>query len=290
VFVEGHARGESARPSIHEARGLPQVDSRVFFVGREPVDDFAGVVSGIDALIIEQRHAAGASAVETVEGFFEGELAQATVAVVRVGRRERPPGGTELTIEVLEVLRIAIDVRLEAGCELRSGAQQVEFFEFESRGVLAALATERDTGIERPHVLGRDFDVDHAIVERNGTHRRVAQIGCLAQNAGRLLEQAGAIQVAAVKQQLEFDGRIARLGMQAIAEARQRCVLVASLDIEEVARIKMNAPDTRALRLELSVGRQARRAGDVSLRCARLEAGQNAGMGRRNRAQTKGKP
>ncbi len=75
-------------------------------------------------------------------------------------------------------------------------------------------------GIERPHVLRRDLDVDDAIVEGDRADLRVAQVSSLAEDARRLLEQIGAVQITAVKQQLVFDRRNARLDVKAIAEAR----------------------------------------------------------------------
>ena len=116
-------------------------------------------------------------------------------------------------------------------------------------GVLAALAAEGNSGIESPDVLRRHFDVDDAVVKRHRPDLRIAQVACVAQDARRLFEQAGLVEVAALEQQLIFDGPLARGDVQAIREARQRGVFVRRLGIEQVARVETDLADAGALLL-----------------------------------------
>ena len=86
--------------------------------------------------------------------------------------------------------RIAIDAGFESGADLRAGAQKIELLELDAGGVLTAAAAEGDAGVERPHVLRGDFDVDHTLMKRDRPDLRVAQVSCVAQDARRLLDQA----------------------------------------------------------------------------------------------------
>ena len=153
-------------------------------------------------------------------------------------------------------LRIAIHVRLEADAELRAGAEEVEFLEFEARAVGAAFAAEGDAGVESPDVLRRDFQVDHAVVKCHGTDERIAQVARVAQDAGRLFDEPRPVQIAALEQQLVFDGRLARGDVQLVAESRQRRVFVGGFGIEQIALVEADLADARALPLQLLVGWQ----------------------------------
>ena len=161
---------------------------------------------------------------------------------------------------------------------------------FEARGVLAALAAEGNSRVESPHVLRRDFDVDDAVVERHGPDQRIAQVARVAQDARRLFEQAGAVQIAAVETAAGLRSSRRASYVQAIAEARQRGVFVGAFDIEQIARVEVNVADARALRFELRVAGQARRARRFGLRRARLDAGQDSACAPGSAARGQGKP
>ena len=157
---------------------------------------------------------------------LERKLAEAAVAVVRVGGRQVPPRRAELAIAIVDELRIAIDVRTTK--PMPSCVPVPRKFSSSSskpRGVLAALASERNAGIERPDVLRRHFDVDDAVVKRHRPDLRIAQVARVAQDARRFFEQAGPVEVAALEEQLIFDGRLARGDVQPIARAATaRCL------------------------------------------------------------------
>jgi hypothetical protein len=216
---------------------------------------------------------------------FEGELSEAPIAVVRVHGRQVPPGRAQLAIAVLDELRITIDAGNEADAELRSGAEKVEFLELDARGVLAALAAEGNAGIEGPDVLRRHFEVDDAVVKRHRPDLRIAQVPCVAQDARRLFEQGGLVEVATLEQQLIFDGPLARRDMQAIREARDRRVLIRRFGIEQVARIETDLADAGFLLLQLGIRWQAGDARRLDLRGAGLDAGKDFCLGKRTRTE-----
>ena len=85
------------------------------------------------------------------------------VAVVGVVERQRPPTARELSVAILEERGGPIDVFGPADPELDAATEQVQLLQFETRGALSALATERDPGVERPNITGLDLDVDDAV-------------------------------------------------------------------------------------------------------------------------------
>src|SRR5688572_19954006 len=96
------------------------------------------------------------------------EFGQPPVAVVGVTRRQVPPRRTKLPVVIGDGLRIAIDVAREAHAQLRAQPEKIEVLELDAAGVLATLAAERESGIERPDILRGDFDVDDAVAVSHG--------------------------------------------------------------------------------------------------------------------------
>ena len=86
--------------------------------------------------------------------------------------------------------------------------------------------------------------------------------------------QPGLVEIAALEQQLIFDGRLARRDVQLVAEPRQRRVFVGGFGIEQIARVEADLADARALPLQFLVGWQIRGARRFGFRRARLDAGQ----------------
>ena len=175
----------------------------------------------------------------------------------------------------MDQLRIAIHVRLEADAELRAGPQEIQFFQFEAGTVRATLATEGDSRIEGPDVPRRHFEIDDTVVKRDGADHRLAQVPGVAQDASRLFDEAGLVELATLEQQLVFDGRLARGDVQPIGEAGEPCVFVGRFGVEQVTLVEVDLADARTLPLQLVVGRQIGDAGGFGLRDARLDAGQN---------------
>ena len=98
--------------------------------------------------------------------------------------------------------------------------------------------------------------------------------------------KAGPVEIAALEQQLIFDGPLARRDVQAIREAGDRGVFVRRFGVEQIASVETDLADARFLLLQLRIRWQTRGARRLGFRCAGLHAGKDLRLGKLERAET----
>ena len=155
-----------------------------------------------------------------------------------------------MPILVLEQRGVAIDARLAGDRQIGSRAEQVELFELEAGRVLAAAATERHAGIQRPDIAGRDRDIDASVVERDRPDGGVVEIPGRAQDARGLVQQALRVGVAALEQQLLANDVWLRADMHSVRKPVQRLVLLGVFQVEDVLGVNEHIADDGALAFE----------------------------------------
>ena len=256
--------GVAGAPAQHlpgdEALRPTAVDRRRFLAHEVLVDDLAPVVARVDALVVKERRACGPARIERIEVVVEQQALALAVAVVGVVERQRPPAAAQLAVAVLEQRRGAVDALVARDAYLGAEAEQVQLFELEARGVLAARTAEGDAGVQRPDIVGGDLDIDDAVAQRHRLDARIVQVARAAQQTRGLLQHAPVVGVAGPEQQLVGDHRLAGTDVQLVGEAEEAGVLLGDGGVEDLERPDTDLADAYAGGGELGVGGQVARA------------------------------
>ncbi len=206
------------RPAFLQAARPAAVGGGFLRANAKLIADLAEVVQRVGALIVLPAEACRPARIERIERMLEGELFGASVAVVGIVPRERPPRAEKLRIDIFHRRRRAIDVRLALETQLFAATEEVQFLDADAGRVLAALASIRDAGIERPDIVSDYFNVDDTVVPRDRPNIRVLKISRASQNAFRLLQQPSVVLLAFREEQLAADRCAPRAQMQLVGE------------------------------------------------------------------------
>ena len=251
IVLKAHAEGVAPDPAVDQALRPTAEDLGPVLTVAIFADHVAGVVEGIDAVVLGCRDAGRPTRVQRVERAHHRGCVTPAVAVLRQAVAQIGPGAERALVGNLELVAAAIDIGGAAEAHRYAGPEQVVFLDADPARVRSACATGADARVERPGVPCLHFDIDHAIAIGHRAELHVVEIAHAAQQAFALVDHPHGERVAALEQQRTFDDVGARSNVQRVGPAKQQLVFLWILCIEDFAVEDANLADLRPCGFEL---------------------------------------